>query len=129
MGHVRMVGMPAVRLGVGQGRRLAATVAGLHQALLEAVVRGRCRRVCQMSVPVVAVNQLSYFGVLVGDIVAELRLLEARGRHPLVAATDARRIRRIEAGLDELLARLRGDHRLELPRGKCVDVARFAGHQ
>lgn len=91
--HMRVVRMSAVGLGMGQGRRLAATIAGLHQTLLEAVVRGRSRRVRQMSVPVVAVNQLSYFGVLVGDVVAELRLLEAGGRHPLVAATDAGRIR------------------------------------
>jgi len=126
--HVGVVPMSAV-LGVGKGRGLATAVARLHQALLEAVVRGRRRRVTQMSVPVMAVYQLSYFRVLVGDVVAELRLLESGGRHPLIAATDAGRIRRVEAGLDELLARLRGDHRLQLARGKCVHVARLAGHQ
>lgn len=82
-----------------------------------------------MSVPVVTVYQLSYFRVLVGDVVAELRLLEPGGRHPLVAAAHTGRIRRVEAGLDELLSRLRGDHRLQLARGKCVHVARLAGHQ
>lgn len=45
--HVRHVGVVPVSavLGVGKRRGLAAAVARLHQALLEAVVRGRRRRV------------------------------------------------------------------------------------
>lgn len=129
MRHMRMVRMSAVSLGMRQGRGLAAAVAGLHEALLQAVVRGRRLGVCEMSVPVMAVNQLSYFGVLVGDVVAQLRLLEARRGHALISAANARRIRRIEARLYQLFARLRRYHRLQLARGKCVDVTRLAGHQ
>lgn len=127
--HMRMMAVPAVGLGMRQGWTLTPTIAGLHEALLEAVVRGRRLGVGEMSVPVMAVNQLSYFGVLVGDVVAQLRLLEACRGHALISAADTWRIRRIEARLYELLARLRCDHRLQLARGKCVNVPRLAGHQ
>lgn len=91
--HMRVMRMSAVCLGMGEGRRLTSTIAGLHQALFEAVVRGRRLRMCEMSVPMMAVYQLSYFGVLIGDVVAQLRLFEARGGHPLISAANAWRIR------------------------------------
>ena len=74
------------------------------------------------------VHHLPYFLVLVVQGVRQLRLLEARGRHPLVHRA-AGRIRRVEARLDQRLSRLRGDHRLQLPRREGVDVARLARHQ
>lgn len=127
MGHVLLL--------VRQRGRLTATAAPaerlLHQTLVQAVVAGGGGLgVPEMRVPVMAVHQLPYFRVFVADVVAELRLLEARRAHPLVAGCSAAgRVRRVEARLDQRLARLRRDHRLQLPRGKRVDVARLGGHQ
>lgn len=66
-----------------------------------------------------------------GHLIAEVGLLEARGAHPLVGRRVRawRRIRRVQAGLDQSFARFRGDHGLQLPGGKRVDVSRLAGHQ
>lgn len=66
-----------------------------------------------------------------GHLVGEVRLLEARGAHALVhgGVGARRRVRRVEARLDQGLARLARDHGLEFARGERVDVARFAGHQ
>lgn len=73
------------------------------------------------------VNQLPYFGLLIGDVVGELRLLEAGGGHALVPAVAGggalRRVGRVQAGLDEPLARVGGDHGLQLARGERVHVA------
>lgn len=89
------------------------TIALRHETLVEAIVTGL--RVTEMSVSVVTVtvNELSYFWVFVRNVVAQLRFLEAGGRHSLVAGRrTAGRVRRIEARLDQLFSRLRGDHRL-----------------
>lgn len=66
-----------------------------------------------------------------GHLVGEVRLLESRGAHSLVHGGVGawRRVRRIQARLDQGLARLTRDHGLELAGGKSVHVARFAGHQ
>lgn len=66
-----------------------------------------------------------------GHLVGEVRLLEARGAHALVHGWVGawRRVRRVEARLDQGLARLARDHGLEFARSKRVDVARFTGHQ
>ena len=39
------------------------------------------------------------------------------------------RVRLVQTGLDERLASLARDHRLQLRRGEGVDVARLRGHQ
>lgn len=66
-----------------------------------------------------------------GHLVGEVRLLESRGAHSLVHGRVGawRRVRRIQARLDQGLARLTRDHGLELAGGKSVHVARFTGHQ
>lgn len=84
----------------------------------------------RVGVRVRPVNHLPYFRVLVGDVVGELGLLEAGGRHALVPAASPRRgIGGIQAGLDQSLARFGGDHGLEFARGEGVDVAGFGGDQ
>lgn len=69
--------------------------------------------------------------VRLGHLVGEVGLLEARGTHALVrGGVGARgRVRGVEAGLDQRLPRLAGDHGLQLARGKRVHMARLAGHQ
>ena len=74
------------------------------------------------------VHHLPYFLVVVVQRVRQLGLLEAGGRHALVLRR-RRRVRRVEARLDERLARLRRDHRLQLAGGERVHVTRLAGHQ
>lgn len=66
-----------------------------------------------------------------GHLVGEVRLLEARGAHALVhgGVRARRRVRRVEARLDQGLARLARDHGLQFARGERVDVARLTGHQ
>lgn len=66
-----------------------------------------------------------------GHLVGEVGLLEARGAHALVRGRVGarRRVRRVQAGLDQSFARLAGDHGLQLTRGERVDVTRLAGHQ
>lgn len=69
--------------------------------------------------------------VRLGHLVGEVRLLKASGTHALVSGgvRARRRVRGIEARLDQRLPRLAGDHGLQLPRGKRVHMARLAGHQ
>lgn len=64
-------------------------------------------------------------------LVGEIRLLEARGAHPLVhgGVGPRRRVRGVQARLDQGFARFAGDHGLKLAGGKGVDVTRFTGHQ
>lgn len=66
-----------------------------------------------------------------GHLVGEVRLLESRGAHPLVHGRVGarRRVRRIQARLDQGLARFARDHRLEFAGRKSVHVTRFTGHQ
>lgn len=76
------------------------------------------------------VHHLPYFRVLVADVVRQLRFLEAGGGHALVAGRGpGRRVRGVQAGLDEGLARLAGDHGLQLAGGEGVHVAGLGGHQ
>ena len=77
------------------------------------------------------VHHLSYFLLVFVDVVAELRLLEAGGRHALVASARSRRrrVRRVEARLDQCFAGLGGNHRLQLARGERVDVTGLRGDQ
>lgn len=77
-----------------------------------------------------AVHQLPYFLLVVGNVVRQLGLLEAGGRHPLVARrAGRRRIRAVEARLNQRLAGLARDHRLQLARRECVHVTGLARHQ
>lgn len=77
-----------------------------------------------------AVHQLPYFLLVVGNVVRQLGLLEAGGRHPLVARRAGRwRVRAVEARLDQRLAGLARDHRLQLARRECIHVAGLARHQ
>ena len=66
-----------------------------------------------------------------GHLVGEVRLLESRGAHSLVhgRVSARRRVWRIQARLDQGLARFARDHGLELAGCKSVHVARFTGHQ
>lgn len=66
-----------------------------------------------------------------GHLVGEVGLLEAGGAHPLVGGGvgAGRRVGRVQAGLDQGLARLRRDHGLQLPGGERVHVSRLARHQ
>jgi len=85
-----------------------------------------------MAVGGASVNKLPYFLVVVADVIAELRLLEARGRHALVPAGVAARgtrVRGVEARLDQGLARLRGYHWLELASGERVHMPGLRCHQ
>lgn len=76
------------------------------------------------------VHQLPYFLLVVGDVVRQLGLLEAGGRHPLVARrARRRRIRAVQARLDQRLACFARDHRLKFARRECVHVASLARHQ
>lgn len=110
------------------------TVAGMAAAAVVVVRRrmrlvGReCMRVGRSWRYVTGVHHLPYFLVLVVQRVSQLRLLEAGGRHALVDGA-GRRVGRVEARLDQRLAGLGRDHRLQFPRGERVDVARLAGHQ
>lgn len=77
-----------------------------------------------------AVHQLPYFLLVVGNVVRQLGLLEAGRRHPLVPRrAGRRRVRAVEARLDQGLARLARDHRLQLPRRERVHVAGLARDQ
>lgn len=64
-------------------------------------------------------------------LVGEVRLLKACGAHALVhrGVGARRRVRRVEACLDQSFARFTCDHRLEFAGGESVDVARFAGYK
>lgn len=64
-------------------------------------------------------------------LVGEVRLLESRGAHSLVHGRVGawRRVRRIQARLDQGLACFARDHGLEFAGRKSVHVARFTGHQ
>lgn len=135
MGMLRVaVRLVRRRQRTGTGLRIAAvlrrapeTQVTLLQMRVVALAGQRVRvRVCMRR----TVNHLSYFRILVADVVGELGLLEAGGRHPLVAArrTD-RRIGRIQAGLDQRLARLAGDHRLQFAGGERVHVPGLRRHQ
>lgn len=66
-----------------------------------------------------------------GHLVGEVGLLESRGAHPLVHGRVGawRRVRRIQARLDQGLARFARDHGLEFAGRKRVHVACFTGHQ
>lgn len=76
------------------------------------------------------VYHMPYFRLLVADVVRQFGLLEAGGGHPLVAGSGAgRRIRGIEARLDQGFARLAGYHRLEFSRRESVHVACFRSDQ
>lgn len=77
-----------------------------------------------------AVHQLPYFLLVVGDVVRQLGLLEAGGRHPLVARrARRRRIRAVEARLDQRLPGIARDHRLQFARRERVHMAGLARHQ
>lgn len=76
------------------------------------------------------VHHLSYFRVLVADVVREFRLLESGRRHALVPGSGSGRwVRGVQARLDQRLARLARDHRLELAGSKRVHVAGLGCHQ
>lgn len=76
-----------------------------------------------------AVHQLPYFLLVVGDVVRQLGLLEASGWHPLVARWARwRRIRTVKTGLDQRLAGIARDHRLQFTRRERVYVASLARH-
>lgn len=81
-------------------------------------------------------KRLCYLGnlraaVTLRHLVGEVGLLKARSAHSLVGGRVGarRRVRRVEAGLNQSFAGLRGDHRLQLPGGKRVHVTRLAGDQ
>lgn len=77
-----------------------------------------------------AVHQLPYFLLVVGDVVRQLGLLESGGRHPLVAGrAGRRRVRAIQARLDQRFTGLARYHRLELARSERVHVTGLARHQ
>jgi len=99
-------------------RVVVVVVVGLRQSVR--VRRGRWNMTC--------VHHLPYFLVLVVQRVSQLRLFEARGRHPLVHGVGWR-VRRVQTRLNEGLSCFRSDHRLKLPSGKSIYMARFTGHQ
>ena len=69
--------------------------------------------------------------VSIRHLVGEVSLLKACGAHPLIGGRvwARRRVRRIEAGLDQSFARLWRDHGLQLPGGKRVHMTRLTGDQ
>lgn len=139
MGHVRMRvrmlrGVTVTLVVRGQWTRTSLRVAPVlggptetQMALLQMGVvplgpQGVRVRVCMWR----PVYHLSYFGILVADVVGELGLLKTGGRHPLVrSGRTSRRIRGVEARLDEGLARLTSYHGLELASGERVHVSRL----
>lgn len=77
-----------------------------------------------------SVHQLSYFLLVVGDVVSQLGLLESGRGHSLIARrARRRRVRTVEARLDQRLSRLARYHRLELPRCERVHVTGLARHE
>lgn len=76
------------------------------------------------------VQLLPYFLVFIADVVRELGFLEAGGGHALVTpGARRRRVGRIQTRLDQRLARLARDHRLQLPRRERVHVACLRSHE
>lgn len=101
----------------GRATRWPATGPGTRIA---AVQRATVRR---------AVHQLPYFLLVVGDVVRQLGLLEAGGRHPLITRRARRwRVRAVETRLDQRLAGITRDHRLQFARRERVHVAGLARH-
>lgn len=80
-----------------------------------------------------AIHQLPYFAILIGDVVGQFGFLEPCRGHALIpgaaAAAARRRVRRVQARLDQRLPRLGRDHRLQLPRRERVHVPRLRRHQ
>lgn len=107
------------RMGPHGGRTARWPVTGPGTGIA-AVQRATVRR---------AVHQLPYFLLVVRDVVRQLGLLEPGGRHSLVARrTRRRRVRAVQACLDQRFARLARDHRLQLTGRERVHVTSLARH-
>lgn len=135
---VRMLRVTVALMGRRQRTRTRLRVAPVlgrppqpQVALLQVRVMPLAAQRVRVSVRVRrTVHHLSYFRVLVADVVRQLGLLESGGGHPLVPGSGTgRRVRRVQARLDEGLPGLAGYHRLELARREGVDVAGLGRHQ
>lgn len=67
------------------------------------------------------VCQLPHLHILIYNVIRQLSFLEAGGRHALLAG--GRGVGGVEAGLDESLAGLRCDHRLQFASCERVHVS------
>jgi hypothetical protein len=107
-------GQVTARRAAGRREEVVGVVGGGGQRGRRGVMRG--------------IHHLSYFLLVrVSDVVSQFRLLITGHGHPLVRRSSRRRgVRRVEAGLDQRLACVRRDHRLQLARRERVDVSRLA---